>query len=640
MPEINTNIIILDFETYYSDEYTLKRMTTEEYIRDPRFQVIGCSFMADGETNAGWVPGHNVEKALKTFFRDWEDKIVIAHNAAFDGAILNWHYGIRPKYLFCTMSMARPFSPPHIGVSLNNLSGYYALGTKGFEVAEAKGKRLEHFTPTELKRYGGYCNNDVELTQKLFRKLMSLGFPKNELPILSDMIKCYTEPAIVIDVPIVRASLEEAINKRENLLLQISPDTEKALKMIRSDDIFAEMLKLHGIDPPTKVNKNGEIKWAFAKTDVEFAALEEDDNEEVGILVSTRLDSKSTQRESRSQRFLDIASRGLMPYPMSYYAAHTGRPGGWDKINPLNFKRNTKEKKEPLRMAMKALPGYVFVVGDSSQIEARVLPWLACQEDILQDFRNGVDTYCTLATQFFGRTITKADEVERFVGKTARLGLGFGTGDAKFQLTLKRGQGKIKVDWPLEKCTEAVNIYRASSPMVVNFWKAGQTALERMVAGEGFVFGRNDCLKVEGKAILLPSGFKINYWNLRKQQQLDPQGQPMFTKGGQPKMEFVYDKKSERTGRAETVKIYGAKVVENIVQALAGSIVRYQWGLIRKQYRILGHVYDELMVQVPAFKQEEGLKFVEHCMRQLPAWAEGVPVDCEVGSGLTYGDAK
>ena len=161
-----------------------------------------------------------------------------------------------------------------------------------------------------------------------------------------------------------------------------------------------------------------------------------------------------------------------------------------------------------------------------------------------------------------------------------------------------------------------------------------------MVAGESYTFGRNGILKVVGKAIELPSGFKINYWNLRNQQKLDKFGKPEFTQTGNPKMEFVYDKKSERTGRTETVKIYGAKVIENVVQALAGSIVRYQWSLIRKQYRILGHVYDELMVQVPAFKEKEGVAFVEHCMRQLPAWAEGIPVDCEVGSGLTYGDAK
>ena len=291
-------------------------------------------------------------------------------------------------------------------------------------------------------------------------------------------------------------------------------------------------------------------------------------------------------------------------------------------------------------MAMKALPGYVFVVGDSSQIEARLLPWLACQEDILEDFRNGVDTYCVFASKVFDRPITKADEVERFVGKTSILGLGFGTGDVKLQNTLKKGQGKIKVDLPLEQCTGIVNLYRGENHMVVRFWGDCQTALERMVAGEQYSFGRNDLLKVVGKSIELPSGFRLNYWNLRKQPKLDKNGQQEFTPSNRPKMEFVYDKKNERTGRTETVKVYGAKVAENITQALAGSIVRHQWGLIRKQFKIVGHVYDELIALVPAYKEKEGIEFVTHCMKQVPAWAEGVPVDCEVGSGLTYGDAK
>lgn len=623
---INTNIVICDFESSHDSEYSLKKMTTEEYVRDKRFETIGLGIKYDGEANASWIKGDHVAGFLAKI--DFSQKVVICHNAMFDGAILAWHYDIHPKYLFCTMSMARPMVPAAVTVGLASLAEYFNLGEKGHEVDNALGKRLSDFTPEALRRYGEYCKNDVVLTELLFKRLMESGFPKHELVIVSDVIKCFTEPAIVLDKKILRESLEEIRIKRENLLYQVNPDLEKAIKMIRSDMLFADMLRMHNIEPPVKKNKDGVEKYAFAKTDLKFLELEEHENEDVQILVSTRLDAKSTQAFTRTERFLGIAERGLMPFPLSYCAASTHRLGGADKVNMQNLKRSTPTRKEPLRMALQALPGYTFVVGDSAQIEPRGLAWISGQEDLLQDFRNKVDTYCTLASEIYGRVVTKKDTLERFVGKTARLGLGYGTGKDKFQNTLRLGNGGVKVDLPIDQCERIVYLYRDKHPYITGFWDDCTTALWRMLNDEPYEFGVNKCLQVRGKSILMPNGMSLQYSELRREPDEDGRDQ------------FVYDRRSERTGRVEKTKIYGAKLTENIVQSLSGAILRYQWSLIRRQLKVVGTVHDEIIASAIKIRAQEGVTFMEDCMREIPAWAKGWPVDCEVGSADRYGDAK
>ena len=99
------NIITIDFETYYSKEYGLNKLTTEEYIRDERFEIIGVAVKENGGQPI-WKTGTHEE--IREFLANynWEDSFVVGHNLRFDGAILNWIFGIKPKGLIDTMSMA------------------------------------------------------------------------------------------------------------------------------------------------------------------------------------------------------------------------------------------------------------------------------------------------------------------------------------------------------------------------------------------------------------------------------------------------------------------------------------------------------------------------------------------------------
>ena len=124
------NIITLDFETYYSQTYSLSKLTTEEYVRGKEFEVIGVSVKVnDGETQ--WFSGTDadIKQFLESF--DFDDNLALAHNAMFDAAILTWHFGIHPRGWLDTLSMARAIHSTEVGGSLDKLTQHYGLGQKG-----------------------------------------------------------------------------------------------------------------------------------------------------------------------------------------------------------------------------------------------------------------------------------------------------------------------------------------------------------------------------------------------------------------------------------------------------------------------------------------------------------------------------
>jgi DNA polymerase I-like protein with 3'-5' exonuclease and polymerase domains len=157
----------IDFETYYDREYSLSKITTEEYVHDDRFEVIGVSVkIDDGPTE--WFSGTFNETKAWLERIDWSVTGAIAHNMMFDSAILSWRFSIKPVAYLDTLCMARAVDGVEVGNSLAKLADRYGLGSKGTEVLLAIGKRRANFTEEELAQYGSYCCNDVEITKKLF----------------------------------------------------------------------------------------------------------------------------------------------------------------------------------------------------------------------------------------------------------------------------------------------------------------------------------------------------------------------------------------------------------------------------------------------------------------------------------------
>ena len=414
------DILTIDFETYYSQTFSLSKLTTEEYIRDPQFETIGVAVKRNGEPSE-WFAGTKAQTKRWLDKWDWDNSVAVAHNAMFDMAILNWQFDIRPKRIADTLSMARAVDGPDAGNSLAKAAERHGLGVKGTEVLNALGKRRIDFTVEEMARYGDYCINDADLTYELFLKLMQ-GFPTSELRLIDLTLRMFTEPALELDAKALKTHLDDVQTRKARLLDKALVDKEQ----IMSNPKLAELLTMLGVVPPTKISaRTGKEAFAFAKNDEEFKALLDHENPIVQAVVAARLGVKSTLEETRTERFIDIANRGPLPVPLRYYGAHTGRWSGEDKINLQNLPRGSALKK-----AVLAPEGHVFIDCDSSQIEARTLAWLAGQDDLVEAFDKGEDVYKIMASSIYGVAEKDVTKDQRFVGKTTILGAGYGMGAA------------------------------------------------------------------------------------------------------------------------------------------------------------------------------------------------------------------
>ena len=608
------DLITIDFETFYSQDFSLSKMTTEEYVRDPRFEVIGVSVKVNDEATE-WASG--THEQLKDYFNgfDWKDSMVLAHNTMFDGAILSWLFDIHPRVWADTLCIGRAVHGVEVGGSLKALAERYQIGVKGTEVLDAKGKRRVDFTDEELDKYGDYCINDVELTYKLFG-IMGKKFPRQELRVIDLTLRMFIEPMLDLDLGLLEQHLEDTKDIKDKLLLDAGVDK----KDLMSNPKFAELLKGVGVIPPMKTSPTtGKETYAFAKSDEAFKALLEHEDVRVQALVNARLGNKSTLEETRTQRFIDISKRGLLPVPVRYYAAHTGRWGGADKINLQNLPSRGPNGKK-LKKSMIAPDGYVLIDCDSSQIEARVLAWLAGQGDLTEAFRVGDDVYKKMAMSIYG--VNREEDVtkdQRFVGKTTILGAGYGMGAVRFKEQLQ----SFGFDMDLDEARRVISVYREANFKITTLWRDAGYMLENMARGDSVQFGLDGVVAVDAtkKAIMLPSGLFMRYDELAGEQ-------------GERGVEYTY---KVRRGRN---RIYGGKVIENVCQAIARCIIGEQMLKIAKRYRVVLTVHDSVVCCVPEEEVVEAQEYIERCMRWLPAWADGMPIDCESGVGKSYGDCE
>jgi DNA polymerase len=569
----------------------------------------------DGKTE--WFTGTHGK--IKEFLAqyDWTNSAVLAHNMMFDGAIMSWRFGIRPKVLFDTLCMARAIHGVEKSASLKALAENYAVGEKGTEVLDAKGKRRGDFEPEELSAYGRYCVNDVDLTYDIFNIMMSRGFPKSELKLIDLTLRMFTEPTLELDRGRLEAHLQKTQVMKEDLLKSAGVEDKADLM---SNPKFAALLGKFGVPCPMKISPTtGNMTYALAKSDQGMKDLLEDDDPHVQALAAARLGVKSTLEETRTQRFIDISGRGMLPVPVRYYAAHTGRWGGDDKINLQNLPSRGPNAKA-LKKCIVAPEGYSIVESDSSQIEARMLAWLAGQDDVVETFASRGDVYKKMASAIYNVDEADVTKDQRFVGKTTVLGAGYGMGGEKFQLALKNSG----VDITKAEAAKIIGIYRETNDMISNMWKQAGTMLRYMVRGDAMPFGKDGVLGVNTyePGIVLPNGLLIRYDELEEAEN---------EKGG---TEYSYKTRIGRT------RIYGGKVVENVTQALARLIIGEQMLRISKKYRVVLTVHDSIVCCVPDDEAEACKAYVEECMRWVPAWAEGLPVDCEAGIGKNYGETE
>jgi DNA polymerase len=620
--------IVLDYETYYSSEYSLRKMTPVEYILDPRFEVIGCAVKDDDF--ARWYADDELREYLKTLPKK---TIVVSHNALFDMCILSWRYNYRPHLMADTLGMARAWVGHKLNsLSLASLATYYGVGAKGNTVRSVEGMNLAAIKQAGLySEYAQYSCNDADLCYTIYRKMITEGFPASEIAVMDTVLRCATQPRFVLDQNLLAEHLHNTVARKSDLLARCGLSSRDELM---SNDKFAEALRKLGVEPPTKISPTtGKETYAFAKTDSAFIELDEHENPEVQALVAARLGVKSTLEESRTQRLMTIGNltwpgnkQGLMPIPLRFSGAHTHRLSGDWKLNMQNLPRGGN-----LRKALRAPPGYRVVTVDAAQIEARMAGWFAGATALTSAFANKEDVYSSFASKVFGRPINKKEHpVERFIGKTAVLGLQYGLGWPKFQKTVKI-QSKIQLGQEIslsdEEAANVIKTYRTLYYQIPAMWNRLTTLLPRMTSPD--LFEMQFPVTFEHERIRLPSGLYLNYHDLENRG-----GQWWFTFAGKPKY------------------IYGGKLLENITQALARIHVMDAAVRVRKRLKSLG-LAEEVLEPNLALQAHDELAYIAHEeieamvlsivleeMRRPPAWGTDIPLDAEGGCGASYGDAK
>lgn len=677
-------ILTIDMETRWSSKptdwceapYTLSKLTTEQYIRSPLFKAFGCcihEYGTDGITQ--WYMHSELKKIFGMY--DWTKTAVLAHNAMFDVAILSMVYGVKPAFIFDSLSMARALRGVEVGNSLMKLADEFGLPPKGRAVHSTDG--LHEIDRTIERELAEYCKHDVYLCEQIFTRLLTGlhtsadgevriidPYPPKELRLIDMTMKMFTNPQLVLDVPMLEKARDEENQKLADALARVGV----AESELASNAQFAVILEKMGVIPPTK-KKRPTVKtpnpvgenFAFAKNDAHFQQMLNGDNEDVALLCEARLRVKSTLERTRAQRFIDIASRGTMPVPLAYYGAETGRwqAAKGSSINFQNMKRGSF-----LRKAIMAPDGYVIVAGDLAQIEPRVLGWLAGYEALLGIFRSGVDAYAVFGSQMFNIPgLNKEDHpLLRQASKSALLGCGFQMGWASFSAQLLVGflgappkrytkaeavqlgvtrsdvERFINNKWHMEKmqeiartCTDEellihclatkaiVEKYRNTAEPVTDFWKLLQERIVASLIG-GEEYNHKDVLLFRKEEIVLANGMSLKYPNIE------------VTKDERGHTEYRFG------AIAAKQKLYAGRICNNVTQGSARIVMSDGMLRVGKRYDVVGTVHDELLALVPEREAEEAKVWVKEQMVAVPKWMPGIPLNADVGYAKRYGNAK
>lgn len=608
----------VDFETYYDDDYSLRKMSTTEYIVDPRFKVQLVS-----------IQWHNDRKALvlsPSDFKAWAKEEVtwgrtafLAHHTHFDGLIAAHHFGIKPAFYLDTLSMARPIMPVQVGGSLKAVCAAFGRQAKKLAGALEDVKGVQTITSKQFKALAAYAGKDIEDTWFIFKKMLPYT-PVDELRLIDLTVKMYAHPTLLIDGAMTDAVHTGEIDKKAKLLKRAK--TEKEALM--SNEKFANLLRREGVDPPLKVSKTtNKVTLALARNDLQFKALLKHPNAKVRKLVEARMGVKSTLAETRAKKLTDRSALGAQPVYLKYWGAGTGRWSGSDKMNWQNFTRGSD-----LRKAIHAPPGHKLIIADQAQIEARLNAWRAGQRDIVEAFASGSDVYSIAASKIYSREIDKAKNPnERFVGKVATLALGYGAGAKRFAEMLRVGAFGPPVDITDDEAQHVVSAWRSANSAIVGEWRRLENAVKSAFFGHQTIkHGILSISGVPGKGFIqMPGGTMLRYDGV----EMDEEG-----------VRYISAYRNGRDGPSVTYsRLYGGLLVENVTQALARLLLAGQMLQIAKlptRPRIATTTHDEVLLVVKDAQAEKTLAAVKKIMSTPPDWAQGLPLAVDAHISQEY----
>lgn len=649
-------ILHIDFETRSTVD--LKNVGLDNYARRPTTDVWCMAYAFDDEDVELWMPGEPILQRVVEHVQD--GGLVYAHNAAFEWAI--WNHILVPRYGFpgldirqcrCTMAMAYAMALPG---SLGQAA--MAVGLEQNKDMDGHRLMLQMARPRRINPDGtpawwgdedrkgrlyAYCKQDVATERTLHKRLRELSPTEQEVWLLDHEINTRGIP---VDLPSIEKAIATVETEQARLNAELHRLTNGDVASCSAVLQLTEWCKAQGFPVVS-----------LAKADVASAL------EHPGIPPSVRKALLLRQEFAKSSTaklvaMREGASEGRVRGAFQYHGASTGRWAG-RKIQPQNFPRPNISQREieeaieiiddpdllrilygnPMDIISWSLRGMIaapddreLIAADFSNIEGRVLAWLAGERWKLQAFRDfdsgtGHDLYKITAGSILGKkpeAITKGER--QAYGKVPELALGYQGGVGAFQqMAVAYG---VQLDD--EQADQIKVAWRERHPAIVQFWYALEEAAVNAVRNPRRPFAARSIKFIKDGSFLwavLPSRRALCYPY--------PRIDSIETPWGDMKQGLVYLGIDTYTRKWGDVKTYGGKLAENVTQAVARDVLRDAMLRVKKAGgEIVLHVHDELAIE--ADKGKISLDQFEALMAQVPTWAKGLPVSVEGWKGRRY----
>jgi len=647
-----TICLVLDFETYFDSEYSLSKMSIPEYVADDRFELMGLGEGYVGSNVINFYEPDEINNVVGLYKialgKNLEKCTVVVKNAKFDILILKERFGINPPYVIDIEDLSRHYDA-RMKHRLEDLAPMFKLKAKG-DTMQFKGLHYGELNESTKAALQKYCKGDVEIETELFKILLpKMSNPHIEIPLARHTLQLYLEPKIMLDFKKAEI-LKNKMERESEIVLERVGHIKKEISGNKSFTKLLETALPNNESVPMKQGKNKMIP-ALAKNDEGTRYLLTHPEQKVRELMQARQSIKSWPLHiKRVQKMINMAnvSGGAIPIPLKYHGGHTGRWSGTGGINPQNFGGKGRGKPlHPLIGQVKGLlyapDGYEFFIADYCQIEARILAWLAGQDDLTEAFARGEDIYSEFASELFGQLVYKPDEtdpepvakqmsIKRGFGKDAILGCGYGMGVNRFynnclendNLRLLFESGKY--DWKFIE--NLIKKYRTTYLQIPEFWKFCEKAFKWVIKHPNDIIthpGQPGVTSIKKRSkmsngikllfksykstvfIVLPSGRELRYRNCRIVKTM--KGEEIWWRWGH---------------------LWGGSIVENIVQAVARDIMaEAMLELIQMLgVRVVHHVHDEI-ISLTKKDSPHVHNGVIKIMCENPNWAIGLPIDAE-----------
>ncbi len=669
-----TDFVVIDFESYFDKEYSLSKMNIWAYVIDERYQTIGCGFkFSDPDFDSDpWFQSWFVwaddissylEQLQKVYGQHFKNITIVMQNAPFDALILQEKYNISPKYIIDLKHLDSHYDSRR-SHGLKDMAKRHKLQAKG-DTMSFLGLHLEDFEDVQRQAMEEYCKLDCKLEYELFEILLPhLTNQEQELIVARHTLDLYLKPKLKFDFKLadsiaadMQIYIDEACEKVGLTKDELSGNLSfvKALQGVlpTGENVPVKAAKRPGKNM-TALLGMPKVGPALAKTDEGCLMLLAHPKDEVRQLMEARKAVKSWPLHLKrivAMKALATACDGKIPMPLNYYGCHTGRWSGGGGINPLNLGgagragQGTHPLITKMRQMLRVNDSKLLIV-DAAQIEARILAWLAGQQDMLEAFTEDRDIYSEFGSKLFDARLRKARKtdppplaklftIRRGFAKDTVLGAGYGLGVNRFYNNCLQNPGLRPMfdsgQYDRKFVEKLIYGYRNTYSMIPKFWKMCEKCFRLVTkypheimryAPEGSTVGPGDLLTFWNNGgtvnVQLPSGRVLYYPHAvikKKLNQYDYDNQISYHHG----------------------PLWGGSLTENLCQAIARDLLVH-WILKAEEFglSVVLHIYDEILAVSSNIYAEDNLKTLINIMSSGPEWANGLPLAAEGQISETY----